>query len=132
MLTRLLQRILVYYFNDSRLIRDGRDELVVHDNDAVVCSIALHNQVGNACSVSEGGDVTTNLVEGHGQVIGKNTGQLGFGLVTYDHDWRVGIDGLLGVSDGTTGGLGHGGMNTTTETLVGGDDNEKLALCGRF
>lgn len=131
-LTRLLERVLVCNLYDTSLIRDGRDESVVYESDRIVFDTTLDNQVSNTSSVSKGRNVASNLVESESEVLAECTGELTLGLVTNDHDGRVGVDGVLGVRDRTPGGFGDGGVNTTTKTFVGGNDDEEFALGRRL
>ena len=130
--TGLLQVLLRADDEGSRLIRDGRDELVVDQDNFVVLCTALGDEVGDGRGVSEGGDVTTNLVEGDRKVLTEGTLKLVLGLVTNNSNLGLGVDldvlegGFGVVGEGAAGGLGDGRVDTAAETLVGGDDNEEL------
>ena len=131
-LTRLLERVLVGNLDDTSLIRDGRNESVVHESDRIVLDTTLDDQVCNASSVRKGRNVASNLVESESEVLAERTGELRLGLVANNHDGRVGIDGVLSVRDRTAGGFRDRGVNTTAETLVGGHDDEEFALGRRL
>lgn len=96
------------------------------DSDAVVLDIRLDDEVGDTGSVSEGRDVTADLVEGYDEVLGKHAGDLALGLVADNSNGRGGVDVLL--LEGAAGRLCDGGVDTTTHALVRRDDDEELAL----
>lgn len=118
--------------DDVRLEGKSRDVLVVDEVDLVELDAGLDDLVGNGSGIGESGDILANLVEGEGKVLGKSTGELGLGLLTENNDGgtlgRVSITGrsadFLELGLGT---LGDGRVDTTAETLVGGDNNEELA-----
>ena len=97
-------------------------------DDTVVLDAGLDNQVSDASSVGESGDVTADLVEGYGEVLAQDTGQLALGLVSDDGNWRRRVDLTTLTGEGAARSLGHGGVNTTAHALVGRDDDEQLAL----
>lgn len=142
--TALFQGGLAPNLYSSGFVADCRDEFVVNDDNGFVLDAALDNEVGNTSSVGKRGDVSANLVERQAEVAGQRAHELGFGLVADDHDGGRGVNlsGLAllgekrrlgGASEGAARGLGHGGVDTTAEPLVGGDDNEELfgRGCGR-
>lgn len=125
--TRLLEQGLGLDLDDSGLVRDGGDELVVHNRDLVVRNARGEDEVGDTGRVRERRDVTANLVEGHDEVLGEQTRELRLRLVTNDHDGGVLRDAAL-LGERTAGSLRHGGVDTTAKTLVGRDDEEQGAL----
>ena len=76
--TALLQRLLALNLHNRRLIRNGRDEFVIDDYNRVIFDAALDDEVGDGSSISECGDVTSNLVESHLEVVAQDTVELGF------------------------------------------------------
>ena len=86
---RLGKSLGIENLNEGRLVGKSRDESVVDDNDRVVLYTRGSDEVGDCCSISEGGDVLANLVEGKGNVAGNCARKLHLGLVTDDHNRRV-------------------------------------------
>lgn len=122
----------------SGLVGDGRLELVVNEDNRVVLDTTLGDEIRNGSSVRKGRDITPDLVEGHGEVVSVNAGELHLGLVADDGNGGGGVDGLVVageggvgvVGEGAAGGFGDGGVDTAAKTLVGGDDDEELVAAG--
>lgn len=107
-----------------RLVARGVDELVVEDLDLGVVGRERDDLVGNGLGLSEGGDVLSNTSEGQLDVLGLGSLQLGLALLAQD-DELVCV-GLLGVEAADV--TGKTGVDTTTEALVGGADDEQGLL----
>ena len=118
--------------DDVGLERERRDVLVVDEVDLVELDARLDDLVGDGGGVGKGGDVLANLVEGEGNVLGERTAELRLGLFTENDDGgALGRGGVTGsgadLLELGLGALGDGRVDTTAETLVGGDDDEELA-----
>lgn len=129
-LTRLAERRLWAHLDDRRLVTQRGHKLVVHDRDSVVLNPGGQDKVGNTRSVGERGYVAADLVERKYEVLAQRTGELRLRLVANNHDGRIGVNGRLLVGKGAAGELADGGVNTAAKTLVGGYDEEELALGG--
>lgn len=122
--TGLVQRLGVGDDQLGRLVRDGRDVLVVDDLDDVPLSTLRLDLIGDRSGLGKSRDIPSDLVEGDDEIIGPGPGQLGLGLVSEDGDtgFRVGVQG-------SKGGLGHGRVDTTAQASVRGDGNvENLGI----
>jgi hypothetical protein len=135
--TALLQGLLTLHFHNSSLIRNSRNKLVVNKHNRVKFDTTLDDKVCNTSSISKGRDVPSNLVEGDAIVGTIFADELTLGLVTNNGDGRVLADFCVGgkkrfgvASEGFTSSLGEGGVDTTTKTLVGGDNDEEFGGCG--
>jgi len=132
----LLQSLFSLDLHRSSLVRKRRHKPVVNQHNRIILYPTLHNQIRNTSSIGKRRNVPSNLVKRHDEVFSEDTGKLGFGFVSDNHDGRVCFDsgagkrGFLVVGNGTTRGFGDGRMDTTAETLVGGDDEEEFATTG--
>lgn len=125
--TRFLERLFILDFHNCPLVGNSGDKLVVNQLENIVFDAGLDDQVCYRSRIGESGDVLADLIEGENQVLGQSAGKLGFGFIADDHDGRVALS-LRFVGDHTTRSLADRGVNTTTKTLVGGDNDEELAL----
>lgn len=89
----------------------------------VVLDTALRDQIRNLSSVGKSGNVLSDLVESQDGVFAVGPHELSLALVTNDDNRAVGV-ALLG--EGAARGFRDGRVDTTAETLVGGDNDEEL------
>jgi hypothetical protein len=115
--------------DDISFIRNDRVEFVVDNLGVIELEVGLTNDINNGRGFLEGGDTSTNLVEGDGNVLTDSTAQLGLGLVTNNNE--VSFGGFF--QDNSTGSLGDTGVDTTTETTIGRrGDKERLGIFSRL
>ena len=88
----------------------------------VVGETGLLNLVGNGEGVGESGDVSTDLVEGEREVGSDSSNELLLGLLSETDDGDLLAD-TFSVLNVPSSRLGDGGVDSTTESSVGGDDD---------
>lgn len=133
--TALLKGFGALNFHNGGFVRKCRHEFVVDKNDGVVFHATFDYEICNTRGIGKGGDIASDLVEGQDEVLGQSTNKLHFGLVANNHDRGVTLNGngrtfgsskrrVGGIADSTARRFRDGRMDTTAETLVGGDNNE--------
>lgn len=105
------------------LVAGGVDELVVHDLDRLVLGWQERNLVCNSLSVAESGHILSDTREAQHDGLSVRTTELGLCLFSNDDKIEIGM-----VGKDLASSTGHARMNTTTETLVRGADDEKRVL----
>lgn len=108
---------------DSSLVGSSVDEAVVDDLDGSVVGGEHGDLVGNSRGIGEGGDVLSGTSEAEDEVLAVGTGQLGLALLANDGEVGVG-----GVEKHLADLPRHSRVDTTTETLVRGADNNQCLL----
>lgn len=110
--------------NGGWLVGLGIDELVVDDLDVgVLLRTELQDLVRNRRRISEGRDVLADTSKVQNDVVGVRTAELGLGLLAENHD----IDVWL-LEEFAADELGHAGVDTTAQALVGGSNDDQSLL----
>ena len=109
--------------NGADLVALSIDELVEDDTDAGVVGGQEGDLIGNGLGIGESGDILADITEGHEDLLGSETRELGLGLVSKNDEVGIRVIGEHAASS-----LAQTGVNTTAETLVGASHNEQSLL----
>lgn len=109
------------------LKRDTGQDLVVDNLNVVVLGVESKNLVSNVGSLLEGGGLLTGSTERQTHLLGVRSAELGLDLLTDSNNVNELLAGLK-VEQLSSNGSGKLGVDGTTQTLIGGDNNPQSLL----